>query len=152
MTTQGAGVVVPDASVILKWVDRLSGEKDRERADALMEAWMGGRLEIVVPRLWVFEVGNVLGRADPSSAARTMSELAEYRFEEAEMTPDLFRTAFGLMKDFRVTFYDAAYHAVALLRKGVFVTADEAYCRKTAGRGGVVPLRDWGTEKAVPRK
>ena len=152
MTAPDAPVVVPDASVILKWVDRLPGEKDRERADALMEAWMGGQLEIVVPRLWTFEVGNVLGRADPSSAAKTMSELAEYRFEEAEMTPELFRTAFGLMKDFHVTFYDAAYHSVALLRKGVFVTADEAYCRKTAVRGGVVPLRDWGMEKATPRK
>jgi len=152
VTPRGAAVVVPDASVILKWVDRIPGEKDRERADALLDAALAGLIEIVVPRLWAFEVGNVLGRADPSSAARTMSELAGYRFEEAEMTPELFRAAFGLMKDFRVTFYDAAYHAVALLRKGVFVTADEAYCRKTAGRGNVVPLRDWGTEKATSRK
>jgi predicted nucleic acid-binding protein len=47
------------------------------------------------------------------------------------------------MKDFRVTFYDAVYHAVALLRKGVFVTADEAYFRKAGRRGGVSLLRDY---------
>ena len=144
MTAPDGRIVVPDASVVLKWVDRLPGEKDRERADALLDAWLSGRLDIVVPRLWAFEVANVLGREDPSRAGMTMEELLGYRFEEADSTPELCRTAFGLMKDFRVTFYDAVYHAVALLRKGVFVTADETYCRKAAVRGGVVLLRNFG--------
>ncbi len=138
-----ARLVVPDASVILKWVDRIPGEKDRERADALLDAWLDGRLEIVVPRLWAFEVANALGREDPSGAGPIMEELLGYRFEEMEPTPELCRTAFRLMKDYRVTFYDAVYHAVALLRKGVFVTADEAYRRKAGTRGGVILLRDF---------
>lgn len=143
MTGRDRPVVVPDASVLLKWVDRLPGEKDRERADSLLDAWLDGTLEIVVPRLWAFEVANVLGREDPAGAGPIMEDLLGYRFEEAETTPELCRTAFGLMKDFGVTFYDAVYHAVAILRNGVFVTADETYCRKAAGRGGVLPLRDF---------
>lgn len=139
----GERIVVPDASVVLKWIDRLSGEKDRERADALLDAWLSGRLQIVVPRLWLFEVANVLGREDPLRAGPIMEELLGYRFEEADPTTELCRAAFGLMKDFRVTFYDAVYHAVALLRKGVFVTADEAYFRKAGRRGGVALLRDF---------
>jgi predicted nucleic acid-binding protein len=144
VTALDARIVVPDASVVLKWVDRIPGEKDRKHADALLDAWLNGRLEIVVPRLWAFEVANVLGREDPSRAGPTMEELLGYRFEEEDTTPELCRTAFGLMKEFGVTFYDAVYHAVALLRKGVFVTADEAYFRRTAARGGVVPLREFG--------
>jgi hypothetical protein len=35
------------------------------------------------------------------------------------------------------------YHAVALLRKGVLVTADEVYFRKARNKGRVVLLRDW---------
>lgn len=143
MTERGERIVVPDASVILKWVDRMPGERDRERADALLDAWLSGRLEIVVPSLWVFEVANVLGRADASLAGPILEDLLGYRFEEAETSPELCRTAFGLMKDFRVTFYDAVYHAAAILRNGVFVTADETYCRKTAARGGAVPLREF---------
>ena len=54
MTDREGRVVVPDASVILKWVDRAPGEKDRERADAILDAWLNGGMEIVVPSLWVF--------------------------------------------------------------------------------------------------
>jgi predicted nucleic acid-binding protein len=143
VTDRDGRIVVPDASVVLKWVDRIPGEKDRERADGLLDAWLNGRLEIVVPRLWAFEVANVLGREDPSFAGPIMEELLGYRFEEADPTPELCRTAFGLMKEFRVTFYDAVYHAVGFLRKGVFVTADEAYRRKAGIRGGVILLRDF---------
>ena len=46
-------------------------------------------------------------------------------------------TAYG------VTFYDAAYHAVALGLGGVFVTADERYVRRASGAGGVSSLRLW---------
>jgi predicted nucleic acid-binding protein len=41
-----------------------------------------------------------------------------------------------------VTFYDAVYHAVAILRKGVLVTADESYFRQAANKGRVVLLRN----------
>jgi predicted nucleic acid-binding protein len=51
------------------------------------------------------------------------------------------------MKACRVTFYDAVYHAVALLRKGVLVTADEAYFRKAGNKGRVVLLRDWDVRR-----
>lgn len=139
----GMDVVVPDASVVLKWVDRIPGEKDRECADALLDAWLDRRLEIVLPGLWTYEVGNVLGRNDPSRAGEFMEELLAYRFKEADPTPELCRAAFGLMKDYRVTFYDAVYHAVADLNRGTLVTADEANYRKTVRKGKVVLLREW---------
>jgi predicted nucleic acid-binding protein len=53
------------------------------------------------------------------------------------------------MKTCRVTFYDGVYHAVALLLKGVLVTADEAYFRKAGNKGRVVLLRDWGVGKGA---
>jgi hypothetical protein len=42
------------------------------------------------------------------------------------------------MKACRVTFHDAVYHAIDLLRKGVLVTADEVYFRKARSNGPVV--------------
>jgi len=48
-----------------------------------------------------------------------------------------------LMQRLGVTFYDAAYHAVALRNGGTMITADEAYYRKAKGHGGVVLLREF---------
>ena len=58
-------IVVPDASVLLKWVLRSDDEEDRNRALDLKAAWLAGACEIVVPTLWAFEVGNVLGMKQP---------------------------------------------------------------------------------------
>lgn len=42
-----------------------------------------------------------------------------------------------------ITFYDAAYHALALLHEGLFVTADTQYVTRAEGSGGVITLGDW---------
>ena len=49
----------------------------------------------------------------------------------------------SLMREFKVTFYDAAYHALAIRRWGVLVTANRAYARKASGRGHVALLDSW---------
>ena len=116
---------------------------DREQADAILSGWLDGLHEIVLPRLWAFEVGNVISRKDPARAGELMDVLVGYRCAEEETTPELCRTAFDLTREFGVTFHDAAYHAVALLRNGTFVTADETYFRKTAARGGIALLREF---------
>lgn len=67
----------------------------------------------------VNEVGNIVGLKHPDDAAALM------------------------MKDRRVTFYDAACHAAALAQDGVFVTADAVYLRKARAEGGVVHLAEW---------
>jgi predicted nucleic acid-binding protein len=136
-------IIVPDASVLLKWgLDPLS-EDDREQAVLLQKEWLDGRVDLLLPRIWVFEVGNVLALKKPAQAKELMEIFLGFRFPEEEMTPDLCRATFHLMKAYRVTFYDAVYHAVALLRKGILVTADEAYFRKAGSKGHVVLLRNW---------
>jgi predicted nucleic acid-binding protein len=42
-----------------------------------------------------------------------------------------------------VTFYDAAYHAVALKHRGTYVSADDKYVRKALSVGNVIALREW---------
>jgi len=53
-------IVVPDASVILKWLLPSQDELDLERAIALREAIMAGDVHARVPTLWLYEVGNTL--------------------------------------------------------------------------------------------
>jgi predicted nucleic acid-binding protein len=67
-----------------------------------------------------------------------------YRFTEHETTMELCRETFKLMKQYRgVTFYDAVYHSVALLKKGTLITTDRKYYRKAAKAGNVVMLEDF---------
>lgn len=42
---------------------------------------------------------------------------------------DYERIAAGLLNVVNVTFYGAAYHALAIVNQGVFITADEKYMK-----------------------
>ena len=135
--------VVPDASVILKWVFKAPEEDHAEEALLLLDQWVDGRINIIVPALWCFEVGNVLGLKSAGLAAEIMALLLEYKFEEQAITDEICRLILSIMGDCKVTFYDAAYHAVALNCGATFITADEAYVRKASKLGQVALVKDW---------
>ena len=133
-------LLVPDASVLLKWALPGDDEPDRDRALQLKEAWLEGSCDLMVPTLWVFEVGNVLGLKRPADAGALLEAMIALELPEALPGPYASRM-FGLMRAHRVTCYDAAYHALAIHRRGTMLTADRAYVRK-AGRAGHVQLID----------
>ena len=107
--------VVPDASVILKWVFKAPKEDHTEQALLLLGEWVEGRINLIVPALWCFEVGNILGLKSANLASETMALLLDYQFEEQAINTEICRVIFSIMDDCKVTFYDAAYHAVALI-------------------------------------
>ena len=99
-------VVVPDASVLLKWALRSHDEPGRDRALALRTAWIEGACELVVPSLWPFEVGNVLGLKAPATSGALLQ--AMYDLGMAEESPHRDVVAIlSLMREFEVTFYAA---------------------------------------------
>jgi predicted nucleic acid-binding protein len=135
-------IIVPDASVILKWVLKMD-EEHVEKALALLSSWVAGETDIVVPSLWVYEVGNIVGRRNAERAEEIMALLLDYRFPEARSDAGHLMASLDLMRRHAVTFYDASYHAVALKAGGTFVTADEAYVRRAGEAGQVVSLKDF---------
>lgn len=134
-------IVVPDASVILMWVLKMD-EDHVEKALALLSSWVAGETAIVLPSLWVYEVGNIVGRKNAEKAGEIMALLLDYRFPEARTDAGHLLTSLDLMRRHAVTFYDASYHAVALKAGGTFVTADDAYVRRAGDAGHVVSLKD----------
>ena len=135
-------VIVPDASVLLQWILRSDDEPDRDRALDLKTAWLDDACELVVPSLWVFEVGNVLGVKHPAAAGSLLQAMLDLGIRE-EAPHGYVATIVSLMREHRVTFYDAAYHALAIRRRGTMLTADRAYVRRAAGAGHVRLLSDW---------
>ena len=138
-----AVIVTPDASVLLRWVLPGHDEQDTDAALALRDEAVAGAIDLVVPQLWVYEVGNTLARCFPDDAEELLASLADFGLTEAELDSRWRTRAVSLSVTYGVTFYDAAYHAVALRLGGVFVTADERYVRRASGAGGISSLRLW---------
>ncbi|NJD04868.1 MAG: type II toxin-antitoxin system VapC family toxin [Methylococcaceae bacterium] len=135
--------VVPDASVLLKWVLPGDRELHREQALELRKAVAAGRVEVRVPALWYFEVGNTLARKYPQDARGRLADLRAFRLMEIAMGRREEEQILRLTGTFAVTFYDASYHALAIVNDGVFVTADEKYLQAVAGEPNLLHLKDW---------
>ena len=135
-------IVVPDASVILKWMLQGADEESRDPALALKDAWLEGAIEIVVPTLWIFEVGNVLGLKQPAKAEVLLQTVVDLALPE-ESAAAYATSILRVMREHGVTFYDAAYHALAIVRQGTMLTADRRYVKRTAAAGHVHLIADW---------
>lgn len=138
MTTPA--LFVPDASVILKWAFRSPDEQDGDKALALLNRWLAGNCAFVLPGLWVYECGNVLGLKVPAFAKEILDIFLDYRFDECPITSAVTSLTLQIMQKHTVTFYDAVYHGVALATNATLVTADSAYYRKTHQQGNIVLL------------
>ncbi|WP_447972346.1 type II toxin-antitoxin system VapC family toxin [Nitrospira sp. Kam-Ns4a] len=137
-------IIVPDASVLLKWVMGTEHEADHHHAMSLRDALLAGAIEIRVPTLWRYEIGNVLGLKQPRLAAEMMEALLAHEFEEVPLTTDYALEVLEHMRDVAgVTFYDSAYHVLALRMKGLYVTADTAYVKRAKRKGHVGLVNEW---------
>lgn len=134
---------VPDASVLLKWVLPEGREPHTAQALAIREAFLAGRIGLLVPPLWFYEVGNVLVTHYPESAAERLGALAAFQLPEARPNAAWRERIIQLATTYGVTFYDAAYHALAIVNRALYVTADEKYLRKVGSDSRVLSLAQW---------
>ena len=149
------GEVVVDASVFNK---TFLDEPDRADAVAFFEFAERRQLKLISPSIFVYEV---LAVAAPSPfGSETAFELIrgfrQSGFVIIEASDTLVHKAIeisnkGHPKSGYPTFYDASYHALALLRGGVFLTSDQRHVAKASEFGGVVLLKDWRTYFQTPQ-
>jgi predicted nucleic acid-binding protein len=138
-------MVVADASVLVKWlVPPTRGELHVDEAFDLMAQVRGDSVSLVQPPHWLAEVGAVLARLSPDTAAEDVTELHALGLP-IDDSVRVYRRAVSLAQRYGQRVFDTLYHAVALERPGaVFVTADERFFRATGGEGAILRLADWG--------
>ncbi len=137
-------LVVPDASVILKWVLQAQNELDTRKALSILEDYRDEKLDLRLPTLWRYEVGNVLGIKHPKAAREAMEILLGHEFMEEGLDFDYCAHILQFMTEVgRVSFYDVAYHVLAIRNGGTCVTADEAYVKKAGRKGHIMTLSRW---------
>ena len=79
-------VVVPDASVILKWALPSCDEPNADRALLLRNAIRDDLVRAVVPSLWLYEVGNTVARRFPTHAGTWLSSLVKFGLQESPVS------------------------------------------------------------------
>jgi hypothetical protein len=73
-----------------------------------------------------------------------MRALLAYEVAEVPLRTDYGLAVLEHMRDIKgVTFYDSAYHVLAVRSKGLYVTADPAYVRLAKRKGHVSLLSEW---------
>jgi hypothetical protein len=93
--------------------------------------------------VWLYEVGNTIARRFPMHASAWLSALIKFGLEEASPSQLWLAKTLELTRRYEVSFYDAAYHALALVHQGLFVTADSRYVNRVTEAGSVIALREW---------
>ncbi len=142
-------VVVLDSGVF----DKLFlAERDRDCAIEFLEHAKISGIALIAPSLFLYEV---LAVAAPTSfgsdaAYDLIQDFIKAGFRLVELDGAVIRQAIAISnaghpKSGYPTFYDASYHAVALVFGGVFLTADSRHKGKTESFGSVVLLQDWKT-------
>jgi len=135
--------VVPDASIILKWVLPHENEPYSKQAHAISQAFYDNEIDLILPSLWVYEVGNVLTLKYPQVAGALLAHLANLDIPVVQPSVRLIELTTNLVTRHSVTFYDASYHALAVTADALFVTADEKFLRKVPGDKYCQHIRDW---------
>ena len=108
-----------------------------------MRAVLVGKVEIVQPVHWLLEVGAVLARLSPATAADDLELLYALELPVRD-EPGVLRGACQLSIELGQHLFDTLYHAVALeTEDAVLVTADQRYLRAARRRGRVCALADW---------
>lgn len=145
-------IVIPDASVLLKWVLPSEEEPHADNALLMRTAILDSTIYALVPPLWIYEVGNTVARRFPQQARAWLSALMKFAIEEVPASKPWLAKALELTQKHDVTFYDASYHALAIVNGGCFVTADTRYVTKTTSSGSVIALSDWRPPEEPPAR
>ena len=78
--------------------------------------------------------------------------LMKFGIEEVPPSNPWLAKTLELVSRHDVTFYDAAYHSIALVHGGVFVTADSRYLSHLADSRAVIALADWQPPQTPSRR
>jgi predicted nucleic acid-binding protein len=137
-------IAVVDASVVIKWLlQDPEREAGTDKATQLMELVTNGDQPVLQPTHWLVEVGAVLARESPGTAADDVGMLTALELPTTDELQVL-RRGVELAMELKQHLFDTYYHGVALETPDcILITADERYLRAARAKGNIVSLMDW---------
>lgn len=144
--------LVVDASVAVKWVfPDSAAEPDADRAVELLNAVRNSRVELIQPPHWLAEVVAVIARLRPEIANHAIDLLDALELE-VDADTQTYKRASRIAAQINQHLFDTLYHALALERDAVLVSADDRYVRKAGALGNVVSLGKWVLPPEAPER
>ncbi len=132
-----AAKIVVDSSVLIKWF-KSRNEDLLAEAHALLDEVERRPLEVHVPALLLYEIGNILlvkTRLEPAALKNAIDRLEALPLSVAPPATPLLKRAARLGRDLDLTFYDASFLALAVELDSPFITAD----RRLFDRARILP-------------
>lgn len=121
-----ASKIVVDTSVLIKWI-KTRDEELRSEALELLGVVQRQALEVTVPALLLYEIGNLLllkTRLDSSGIVAAIEHVLRLPIAVTNPESAVLRRTARLGRELELTFYDASFLALAEELDCVFVTAD----------------------------
>ncbi len=128
--------IVVDSSVLIKWF-KTRHEDLLAEAQALLEEVERRPVEVHVPALLLYDVGNILvlkGRLSPPALDDALDQLEALPFTVAPPAPPLLKRAARLVRELGVSFYDASFLALAVELDCPCITADRRFFERAHTR------------------
>jgi predicted nucleic acid-binding protein len=128
-----AAKIVVDSSVLVKWVKTRDEELMKE-ARGLLSQVEKRPLEVHVPSLLLYEIGNILvlkTNLDSTRLNDALMHLERLPFIVAPPVVPLLKQAARLGRRWGITFYDASFLALAVELDCPFITADRRLFERT---------------------
>src|SRR4030042_3329259 len=119
---------IVDSSVVFKWYRQPGDEDYVPQAVSMLEGHLHGDLEIHVPDLLFYELGNILRSKETLVSKDALTILSETFALALQIHPiDLLLSeeAFRFAREHDITFYDASFVALSHLLDASFITADK---------------------------
>lgn len=136
--------LVLDSSVLVKWITSQDEELIKE-ARKILRRFQEGKIKVFVPELTKFEIGNALWKKQiPLSEVSFDLELF-YDFPVEFISWDLVlgkKTA-EIATENKITYYDAAFIALAEKYKAVLVTDNPKHQKIRSAGVKIVALKDY---------
>ena len=125
-------------------------EPETDTAIALINHLTAKPYEIFAPNLFLYEVLAIakVNKVDTQQIYAIIVKLQNLGLQLIELNPVIIEKSLticdvGHDKSGFPSFYDAVYHALAILNNCYFVTADKKHFFKTSQLGNIVLLKDW---------
>lgn len=130
---------VLDNSVCIKSIADEEGSKTVEEIMYLKNSY---KISLLMPELFSYEFCSTVSRKlNPVAARIALRKIISRQVTLVKMEPEIVRIATDLVAKYPgVTFYDAAYHAVAKYHHILLITADKKYYDKVKQEGNIAML------------
>jgi predicted nucleic acid-binding protein len=128
-----AAKIVVDTSVLIKWF-KTRDEDLLKEARTLLEVVETRRLQVHVPALLLYEIGNILllkTRLGVAGLDGAIEHLETLPFIVAPPATPLLKRAARLGRELALTFYDASFLALAVELDCLYITADRRLFERT---------------------